>query len=57
MLRVIRHAARTGFEIDSNTWEALLKCKALIKTVPKERLRDEILKDLSGFWLTKWFSL
>ncbi|MGC9141373.1 MAG: CCA tRNA nucleotidyltransferase [Caldimicrobium sp.] len=57
MLRVIRHSARTGFEIEEKTWDHLLKNVALIKKVPKERLRDEILKDLSGFWLTKWFFL
>lgn len=57
MLRVIRHAARTGFEIEEKTWEDLKKCRALIKSVPRERLRDELLKDLSGFWLAKWFFL
>jgi poly(A) polymerase len=57
MLRVIRHAARTGFEIDRETWEALLKSKELIKIVSRERLRDEILKDLSGFWLKRWFKI
>ena len=56
MLRVIRHAARTGFEIEEKTWKALLELRPLIKTVPRERLRDEILKDLSGFWISKWFS-
>ena len=57
MLRVIRHAARTGFEIEEKTWQSLLELKSLIKTVPKERLRDEILKDISGFWITRWFQL
>lgn len=57
MLRVVRHAARTGFKIEEKTWKALLELRFLIKTVPKERLRDEILKDLSGFWITKWFFL
>lgn len=57
MLRVLRHAARTGFEIEEKTWEGVFKCKILIKNIPKERLRDEILKDLSGFWIIKWFKL
>lgn len=55
MMRVIRHAARTGFEIDRETWKALLRSKELIKSVSRERLRDEILKDLLGFWLMPTF--
>lgn len=57
MLRVIRHAARTGFEIEKETWEALLRSKELIKGVARERLRDEILKDITGFWLSRWFKI
>ncbi len=57
MLRVIRHAARTGFEMEKETWEALLRSKELIKGVARERLRDEILKDIAGFWLSRWFKI
>jgi len=57
MLRVIRHAARTGFEIEKVTWEDLLNCKEFLKKVARERLRDELLKDLSGSYLTLWFKL
>lgn len=57
MLRVIRHAARTGFSIEEKTWTELINHKGLIKKVPSERLRDELLKDLTGFWVYKWFQL
>lgn len=57
MLRVIRHTAKTGFNIDSKTWEDLLIKKGLIKIVPKERLRDEILKDITGSWTLEWYKL
>jgi len=55
MLRAVRHSVRLGFTIEKKSWEAILKCKHLIKKVPWERLRDEILKDLSGFWVYRWF--
>ncbi len=57
MLRAIRHASRLGFNIEPETWEAILKNKSLIKKVPWERLRDEILKDIAGFWVHSWFVL
>ncbi len=57
MLRAIRHSVRLGFEIEPNTWKAILQSSYLIKKIPKERLRDEILKDISGFWVYSWFLL
>jgi len=57
MLRAIRHASRLKFNIETTTWEAILRNSHLIRKVAWERLRDEILKDLSGFWVADWFGL
>ena len=45
MLRALRHAARTGFSIDSPAWEQILAKGHLIRTCPPARVRDELLKD------------
>lgn len=57
MLRAIRHASRLKFYIEPSTWEAIIRNAHLIKKVVWERLRDEILKDLMGFWVLDWFRL
>ena len=46
MMRAIRHAARTGFTIDSATYNAICKLKALIRLCPSARIYDEFLKEL-----------
>jgi len=46
MIRVLRHAARLGFTIDSEAWEEICAKKNLIRVCPPARLRDELLKDL-----------
>ncbi len=46
MIRVIRHAARTGFPIEDRTCEAILRHREEIKTCSPSRLRDEFLRDL-----------
>lgn len=48
MLRVLRHAARTGFTIDPAAWEEILVKKELLRVCPPARLRDELLKDLKS---------
>lgn len=48
MLRVLRHAARTGFTIDPTAWEEILVNKDLIRVCPMARLRDELLRDLKS---------
>jgi len=45
MLRVLRHAARTGFTIDPEAWDEILRQGHLIRTCPPARVRDELLKD------------
>lgn len=48
MLRVLRHAARTGFAIDPATWEEIGAKGELLRVCPPARLRDELLKDLKS---------
>jgi poly(A) polymerase len=44
MLRVVRFAAKTGFEIDDHTREPIVGLASLIHNVPSARLFDEMLK-------------
>jgi len=46
MIRVIRHAARTGFTIDDGTYRAILDHRDEIRTCSPSRVRDEFLRDL-----------
>jgi poly(A) polymerase len=46
MIRVIRHAARTGFRIEDQAYEAIIKNREEIKKCSPARLRDELLRDL-----------
>lgn len=48
MLRVLRHAARTGFTIDPAAWKEILSKKELLRLCPPARLRDELLKDFKS---------
>jgi poly(A) polymerase len=45
MLRVLRHGARLGFEIDPQAWEEIRGKGHLIRLCPAARVRDELLKD------------
>ena len=46
MIRVIRHAARTGFAIDRRTYQAIIEHRDEIKKCSPSRVRDEFLRDL-----------
>lgn len=46
LLRVVRHAVRSGFTIEANCYEALIRNKKLIHQSPTARVYDEIRKDL-----------
>jgi poly(A) polymerase len=48
MIRVLRHAARTGFAIDQAAWEEILAKRDLIRVCPPARLRDELLRDFKS---------
>jgi poly(A) polymerase len=54
MLRVVRHAARTGFSIDPATSAALRRHSGELMLCPPSRLRDEILKDLRSGASQAW---
>lgn len=46
MIRVIRHAARTGFSIEDPTYEAILRHRQEIQKCSPSRVRDEFLREL-----------
>ena len=46
MIRIIRHAARTGFSIEDQTFQAILQYREEIKKCSPSRLRDEFLREL-----------
>jgi len=46
MIRVIRHAARTGFPIEDQTFQAILRHQKEIRMCSPSRLRDEFLREL-----------
>ncbi len=46
MIRVIRHAARTGFQIEEKTYQALFTHQEKIKRCSPSRLRDEFFREL-----------
>lgn len=58
LLRTIRHAARTGFEIEGKTRKSLKKLSALIKESSPVRVYEEFKKDLSSGYLydTLWLA-
>jgi poly(A) polymerase len=48
LLRAVRFAVRFGFEIEPATWQALRDLAPTIHGVSAERIRDELLKMLTG---------
>jgi len=46
MIRVIRHAARTQFSIEGETYQAILRHREEIQKCSPSRLRDEFLREL-----------
>jgi poly(A) polymerase len=46
MIRVIRHVARTGFSIEDQTYQAILRHREEIRKCSPSRLRDEFLREL-----------
>ena len=57
MIRVIRHAARTGFSIEDKTYEAISRYREEIRKCSPSRVRDEFLKDLKEGVTRPSFSL
>jgi poly(A) polymerase len=54
MMRAIRHAARMGFRIEENTWKAITLHRDKLDLCPPSRVRDELLKDLTGGSSEPW---
>ncbi len=48
MIRALRHAARTGFEIEGATYQAICEGHELIRVCPISRIYEEFLRDLRG---------
>lgn len=48
IMRALRFAAVTGFEIEPETAKAARKCKELLTKISGERLREELIKLLCG---------
>lgn len=48
MLRAVRIGSQLGFEIDPATWGAVVAMADKVRTVSAERVRDELVKLLSG---------
>ena len=46
MIRVIRYAVRTGFPIEDETYQAILRHREEIRKCSPSRIRDEFLRDL-----------
>ncbi len=46
MIRVIRHAARTGFSIEQTTYQAIIRNREKIRECSPSRIRDEFIRDL-----------
>jgi poly(A) polymerase len=46
MIRVLRHASRTGFSIEEETYLAILRHREEIRKCSPSRLRDEFFRDL-----------
>jgi tRNA nucleotidyltransferase/poly(A) polymerase len=44
LIRCVRFAASLGFEIEAETWRALIECAPEINAVSAERIRDELVK-------------
>jgi len=57
MIRAVRHAARTGFNIEPATYEAVLRNAGLLKTCNVSRLQDELQKDLAAGGVQSVFQL
>ena len=46
MLRAVRFSAKLGFEIDEETWKAIVRLAETIEDVSKERILEEMTKTL-----------
>lgn len=57
MIRAVRHAARTGFQIDAETEAAIIRCGELLKTSSNARVYEEFLRELQGGFALESFKI
>ena len=57
LLRAVRFAARTGFQIEKRTFEAICRLAPMIRSVSAERVRDEIARILTEGGSRRGFEL
>ncbi len=57
ILRALRHAARTGFTIDQESFQAIVTHRDKLNLCPSSRIRDEIIKDLVSGFSRSWAEL
>ena len=57
MMRAIRHAARSNFTIEEETWQAIRRNRDKLSQCPDSRIRDEFFKDLRGGAAGPWSRL
>ncbi len=57
ILRALRHAARTGFTIDQESFRAIVTHRDKLNLCPSSRIRDEIIKDLVSGFSSSWAEL
>ncbi|NOX79581.1 MAG: polya polymerase [Deltaproteobacteria bacterium] len=54
IMRVVRHAARNGFRIEEQSWQAIVRHRHKLDLCPPSRIRDELLRDLRGGKSEPW---
>lgn len=57
MLRAVRHAARSGFRIEEQTWKAIRAHRKTLTVCPVSRIRDELFKDLRSGASSPWLEM
>lgn len=48
MIRAVRHAARTGFRIEEETFSAICELAGLIELSSPARVHEEVIRDITG---------
>jgi poly(A) polymerase len=57
IMRALRHSARTGFALTADTLAAVHNRRHELSVCPESRIRDEVMRDLSGGSSREWFKL
>jgi poly(A) polymerase len=57
VMRAVRHAARTGFDLTPDTLAAVQLHRHELALCPSSRIRDELMRDLKGGAAAQWLEL